>query len=153
MKLKRILVSLLVSVILPANVAVAEPSFGTFGAASIGSNSTLFAQPSLDRFTGRSMRVKMSAYNAWDPKQTDDTPCIGAAGVDLCRPSNRNAVAANFLPLGTRVMFPSLTGDTVYRVLDRINIRYPDTVDISMETRQEAKNFGRRSDVEMIVLD
>lgn len=155
MKLKRILVSLLVSVMLPANVAVAEPSIGTFGSDALAQASSLVAKPSLDRFTGRRVKVQVSAYNALE-SQTDNRPWETADGSDLRLPSKRNTVATNDLALGTRVIFPSIDPYTEYVVRDRMNARYTGkgVVDIFMGTDvAEARQFGRRNNVEMIVLD
>ena len=162
MKLKRILVSLLVSVMLPANVAVAEPSIGTFGSDALAQASILVAQPSLDRFTGRRIKVEISGYTL-SIEETDDRPWETANGADLRKPSNRYTVASNDLPFGTRVIFPSIDPYTEYVVQDRMNGRYKEektgkiNVDIFMgegpEAKASAKQLGRRNNMEMIVLD
>ncbi len=71
--------------------------------------------------------IAVSAYNsvAW---QTDDTPCIGAQGTDICtlREQGEEVCAANFVPLGTVLRVEGL-GDCVVR--DRMNARYYYRVD------------------------
>ena len=155
MKLKRIIISLVVSLLAPIPVAVAEPSFGSFGFDAISAQAVLTAKPSFDRFTGRTLRVQMSAYNAVIA-QTDDRPWETADGSDLREPSNRNTVATNDLALGTRVIFPTIDPGTVYVVRDRMNERYTGkgVVDLFMGMDiAGARQFGRRNNVEMIVLD
>ena len=49
--------------------------------------------------------IPLTAYTS-DPAQTDDTPCITASGLDVCARNEENVVAANFLPMGTRVRIP-----------------------------------------------
>lgn len=81
--------------------------------------------------------VPVSAYSS-TPDQTDDSPFIMASGNHVYD----GAVAANFIPLGTKVRFPDLYGDKVFVVEDRMNKRYPYKMDVWMETRSEALKFG-----------
>lgn len=89
--------------------------------------------------TGESGEIMVSAYSS-TPDQTDDSPFIMASG----RHVYNGAIAANFLPLGSKVRFPDLYGDKVFTVEDRMNKRYQYKMDIWMETRQQALNFGLR---------
>lgn len=84
--------------------------------------------------------VTASAYNSV-PGQTDSTPFITASGTTV----RHGVLAANFLPIGTLVTIPSLYGDQVFVVEDRMNVRYQNNVDIWMENIADAKQFGRRS--------
>src|SRR3989339_327453 len=86
-------------------------------------------------------KIPLSAYTS-DPAQTDDTPCITASGLDVCARNEENVVAANFLPIGTRVRIPELYGDRVFYVEDRRNVRYHYKMDIWMKDLQNAKTFG-----------
>lgn len=92
--------------------------------------------PARDHFT-----IPLTAYTS-DPAQTDDTPCITASGLDVCARNEENVVAANFLPIGTRVRIPELYGDRVFYVEDRMNARYHYKMDIWMKDLQDAKKFG-----------
>ncbi len=92
--------------------------------------------PARDRFT-----IPITAYTS-DPAQTDDTPCITASGLDVCMQNEENVVAANFLPMGTRVRIPELYGDRIFYVEDRMNARYHYKMDIWMKNLQQAKTFG-----------
>ncbi len=85
--------------------------------------------------------IPLTAYTS-DPSQTDDTPCITASGFDLCEHAVEDVVAANFLPLGTRVRIPELYGDRVFTVEDRMNERYYYKMDIWMQELSDAKSFG-----------
>lgn len=83
--------------------------------------------------------VTMTAYSS-TPDQTDDSPFIMANGKRVYD----GAVAANFLPFGTKVRFPELYGDKVFTVEDRMHRRFDNRMDIWMETRGEAITFGIR---------
>jgi len=85
--------------------------------------------------------VPITAYTS-DVYQTDDTPCITASGLDVCERDIENVVAANFLPIGTRVRIPELFGDRVFYVEDRMNSRYYYKMDVWMKEYSQAKTFG-----------
>jgi len=86
------------------------------------------------------IRVPVTAYSS-TPDQTDSTPFITANGTNV-RPG---IVAANFLPFGTMIRLPSHFGNQVFVVQDRMNDRYDRRVDIWMESRQQAKQWGLRN--------
>lgn len=87
---------------------------------------------------------RVSAYNSV-PEQTDETPCIGASGDDLCvlYAQGINICASNAFPLGTELQVEGL-GECI--VLDRMNRRYPESVDwyMGMDV-QAALNWGVRN--------
>ncbi len=89
----------------------------------------------------RHYTISMTAYTS-DVAQTDDTPCITASGLDVCERNMENVVAANFLPLGTRVKIPELYGDRIFYVEDRMNARYNYKMDVWMKDYDDAKAFG-----------
>ncbi len=91
----------------------------------------------------RNYYIPITAYNSL-PEQTDDTPCITASGLDVCKRNIENVVAANFLPIGTRVRIPELYGDRVFYVEDRMNRRYYHRMDIWMKHKTDARAFGLR---------
>lgn len=82
-------------------------------------------------------KVPVTAYSS-TPDQTDSTPFITASGTRV----RDGVLAANFLPIGTRVKIPEIYGDKVFIVEDRMNARYFKRADIWMETRAEAKKWG-----------
>lgn len=89
-------------------------------------------------------RMPVTAYNSV-PWQTDDTPCIGAEGTDICEiyASGENVCAANFVPLGTKLEVEGL-GTCIVR--DRMNSRYYKRVDWYMGMDiQGAREHGIRN--------
>ena len=81
--------------------------------------------------------VTVTAYSS-TPDQTNDSPFIMASGKRVYD----GAIAANFLPTGTQVMLPEIYGEKVFTVEDRMHRRFSDRVDVWMETREEALQFG-----------
>ena len=92
----------------------------------------------------RTKLVLVTAYSS-TVDQCDSTPFITANGTHV----HDGTVAANFLKFGTKVRFPSLYGDKIFTVEDRMKSNYK--VDIWFPTRQEALNFGAKR-VEMEIL-
>jgi len=98
------------------------------------------------RYIVKSETVRIvTAYNAGDPRQTDDTPCISANGENLCQAlaAGKKRCAANFVPLGSRLHVATIG---VCLVTDRTNKRYSNRVDIAMHKHEHHKalQFGRR---------
>ena len=87
----------------------------------------------------------VTAYNAGDPRQTDDTPCVSANGENLCAAlaKGKKRCAANFVPLGSRLHVEKIG---VCLVTDRTNKRYRNRVDIAMQRKDyhKARRFGRQ---------
>ena len=76
--------------------------------------------------------------------ETDENPCIGAGNNNLCELKKEMRICASRdLPLDT-VIYIDGFGECVIK--DRLNKRYKGTnrVDILMETKQEAIQFGKR---------
>ena len=89
------------------------------------------------------LKLYVTAY-ASVPELTDDTPCIAASGYDLCKHNIENVVAANFLPFGTKIKIPEFDKDRVYTVVDRLHERYNSRVDIWMQSKDKAEDFGKK---------
>ncbi len=85
----------------------------------------------------RTIRIPLTAYTS-ESWQTDSTPFITASGTHV----RDGIVAANFLPIGTKVRIPELFGDKVFVVEDRMNKRYWHKMDIWMKHTPDAKQFG-----------
>lgn len=83
--------------------------------------------------------AEVTAYSS-TPDQTDNDPFIMASGKHVYD----GAIAANFLPFGTKVRFPEIYGDKIFTVEDRMHKRFSERMDIWMETRREAEIFGIR---------
>ncbi len=101
--------------------------FGTFPAADLRGPSYMITVPS-------------TAYNSL-AGQTDSTPFITASGTR----TRHGVVAANFLPIGTRIKIPEYYGDQIFIVEDRMNRRYDKKIDIWMESYDDAIQFGARN--------
>lgn len=93
------------------------------------------------------MKAVITAYTS-TVDQCDDDPFIAASGKRVYD----GMIAANGLPFGTKIKIPSLYGDKVFTVHDRMNARYGyGRMDIWMDTtRAEARKFGvKRVEVEI----
>ena len=97
--------------------------------------------PISERRARYSMKIPVSAYNSV-PGQTDSTPCIAARGYDLCAANEENVIAANFVPIGTKVKFPEIFGNKEFTVVDRMNARYKYRADLWMKQISDARKFG-----------
>jgi len=103
---------------------------------AIVNNDSLLNQTNL----GSYLTVDVTGYSS-SPEETDDNPFITASGKYV----RQGIVAANFLPIGTKIRFPERFGNQIFVVEDRMNKRFYDKVDIWFETKEEAKNFGVQS--------
>lgn len=88
----------------------------------------------------RTYRVEVSAYNS-EIAQTDASPFITAKGTHV----RDGIVATNMFPFGTVIKIPSLFGDKIFVVEDRMNTRYQHNVDVWMESKTDALKLGRRT--------
>ncbi|MBU0598089.1 3D domain-containing protein, partial [Patescibacteria group bacterium] len=82
----------------------------------------------------RSLKISVTAYSS-TPDQTSGDPLITASGSRV----RDGIIAANFLPIGTKVRFPEKYGNKIFIVEDRMHQRYWQRADIWMETRDAAK--------------
>lgn len=86
---------------------------------------------------------EVSAYNVGIVNQNDGAPCIGAGNHELCSVVNSGKLvcAANFVPLHTKL---SIEGIGECEVMDRMNSRYKNRVDLAMRSDEytRAVNFG-----------
>ncbi len=81
--------------------------------------------------------VRLTAYSS-SPEETDSTPFTTATGNTV----RDGIIAANFLPFGTKVRIPSIYGNKVFVVDDRMHPRMVNVVDIWMPSKQAALQFG-----------
>lgn len=93
------------------------------------------------------MAVWVTAYSS-TPEETDDTPFITASGKEV----RDGIVAANFLPLGSKIQIPGAFGDKVFIVEDRMHPRKKNFVDIWMPSKELALKFGIKQ-AEIVLLD
>lgn len=83
--------------------------------------------------------VDVSGYNS-EESQTDASPFITAKGTHV----RDGIVATNMFPFGTAIKIPSLFGDKIFVVEDRMNTRYQKNVDVWMDSHADAVKLGRR---------
>lgn len=88
----------------------------------------------------KTLNLKITAYTSTE-EETDDTPFITADGSYV----HDGVVATNLLPFGTKIMIPSLFGDKVFTVNDRMNKKFQNNLDIWMADRTDAIIFGART--------
>lgn len=95
----------------------------------------------------KKLTAVITAYSS-TVDQCDDDPFIAASGKRVYD----GMIAANFLPMGTKIKIPSLYGDKIFTVDDRMNARYGyGRMDIWMDApRAEVNSFGvKRIEVEI----
>jgi len=92
------------------------------------------------KVTYRTYTVQVSGYNS-EVAQTDDNPFITASGTHV----RDGVVASNMFPFGTILKIPSLYGDKIFVVEDRMNSRYTRNVDIWFASHADALKLGRRT--------
>ena len=89
----------------------------------------------------KTITLKVTAYSS-DVDETDNTPYITANGDHV----HDGIVATNLLPFGTKVMIPSLFGNRVFIVDDRMNKRMANNIDVWMSNKASAIEFGAHTE-------
>lgn len=97
---------------------------------------SLTAQTPLEK-NYRRLKVVVTAYSS-TKDQTDETPFLTAANTQ----TRDGVIAANFLPLHSKIMIPEIFGDKIFVVEDRMHERFKDRIDIWFPDRDSARNFG-----------
>ncbi len=147
---------LLVQAVLPTTVKAVQ----TDVLANIkGKELTIMESPDgklfhLSKGVKRPTKVVMTVLSAYSstPDQTDDDPFIAASGKRVYD----GMVAANWLPMGTKIKIPSLYGEKIFTVDDRMNARYGyGRMDIWMNApRAQVNQFGvKRAAVEVYFVE
>ncbi|MFA6552915.1 MAG: 3D domain-containing protein [Patescibacteria group bacterium] len=85
------------------------------------------------------LTLTVTAYSS-TVDQCGSTPFTTASGTQV----RDGIIAANFLPIGTKVRFPDQFGDKIFIVEDRMAARFSTRADIWMPTRELAKQWGVR---------
>ena len=94
------------------------------------------------------LNLKVTAYTSL-ADETDDTPFITADGSYV----HDGIVATNLLPFGTKVMIPSLFGDKIFTVDDRMSKRLINNIDVWMGTKAAAIVFGAHTAKVVVLQD
>ncbi len=92
------------------------------------------------KVTYKTYTVTVSGYNS-EVAQTDDSPFITASGTHV----RDGVVASNMFKFGTVIKIPSLYGNKIFVVEDRMNSRYQKNVDIWFADKADALQLGRRT--------
>jgi 3D (Asp-Asp-Asp) domain-containing protein len=98
------------------------------------------ASTATSKVTRKVYTVQVSGYSS-EVAQTDDSPFITAKGTHV----RDGIVAANMFPFGTVIKIPSLFGDKIFVVEDRMNKRYQNNLDVWFENKSDALKLGRRT--------
>jgi len=94
------------------------------------------------------MKAVITTYTS-RPEETDDDPFIAASGKRVFD----GMIANNGLPFGTRVRIPSLFGNKVFTVEDRMHKRKgTNHFDIWFADLSEAREFGAKYNITIEVL-
>ncbi|MFA6098987.1 MAG: 3D domain-containing protein [Patescibacteria group bacterium] len=88
----------------------------------------------------KTMRISVTAYSS-TVDQCGSSPFTTASGTQV----RDGVIAANFLPIGTKVRFPDYYGSKIFTVEDRMSNRYWYRADIWMASRDLAKQWGVRN--------
>jgi 3D (Asp-Asp-Asp) domain-containing protein len=96
----------------------------------------------------KTLNLKVTAYTSLED-ETDDTPFITADGSYV----HDGVVATNLLPFGTKVMIPSLFGDKLFTVNDRMSKRLMNNIDVWMGTKAAAIVFGAHTAKVVVLQD
>ena len=96
---------------------------------------------------GTTFDLTVTAYSS-TVDQCDSDPFTTASGTRV----HDGTVAANFLPVGTHVVFPNYSGNKIYTIEDRTNAKYSSRADIWMVSRGAALQFGKRH-LQMVVVE
>ena len=121
--------------------AVMDAEAAKLAATATTTTQTATTTPAKTLKVVRTSTHTMTAYNS-EAAQTDNSPCITANGFNVCEHGVEDTIAANFLPMGTKVKIPDLFGDRIFVVRDRMNQRHANRVDVWMKDRTSAIKFG-----------
>lgn len=147
---KTLIVIIIVAVMFPiyagrANFESSTPAVTTASVVS-GTTISLVSSVASIKFSIKTPKVWLTAYSS-TLDQTDSTPFITASGERV----RDGIIATNIFSFGTKIKIPSLFGDKIFTVKDRMSARKRNGVDIWMPTRAEALDFGaHRADIVVV---
>lgn len=82
-------------------------------------------------------------------QETDADPFVTADGSDV----RDGVVATNVLPFGTKVRIPTVFGDRIFTVHDRMNARYSYRIDVWSSDLETAKKYGLKRNIPIEVVE
>ena len=107
-------------------------------------NEAFLKEPAIKKIMILTVTGYSSSYD-----ETDDTPWLTAYNTLV-----RDGIAAsNILPFGTKLRIPSLFGDKIFIIEDKMHPRYGEHLDIWFPTKWQAKEFGIHYDVLVEILE
>jgi 3D (Asp-Asp-Asp) domain-containing protein len=98
--------------------------------------------------TIKTIRMDSTAYTS-RPNETDGSPFITADGSVV----RDGYVATNVLPIGTKVRLPTVFGDKIFEVRDRMNPRYTYRIDVWTVDLKTAKAYGLKRNIPVEVVE
>jgi len=120
----------LLGIIMPQ--ATSADFAGTTNASYVAKTSNAYQK------VAKTIKVVVTAYSS-TPDQTDDTPFVTASGKSVAD----GIIANNMLPFGTKIKIPSIYGNKIFIVEDRMaSYKSNYHIDIWMPSRSSAVNFG-----------
>jgi 3D (Asp-Asp-Asp) domain-containing protein len=137
-------VSSLIVPVARAYTALPNPGFGTFLAVSSDSISAIENRP----VTLKTIIMDSTAYTS-RVAECDADPFVTADGSDV----RDGILATNMLPFGTKVRLPTVFGDRIFEVHDRMNTRYTYRVDVWMADLSATKKYGVKRKIPIEVVE
>jgi len=130
---------------LPKLAIKTSMSVGTDGAIAIGESAKTetAAKPEVLK----TIYMDSTAYTS-TPEECDGDPFVTADGSDVAD----GIVATNVLPFGTQIRIPTVFGDKVFTVHDRMNTRYSYRVDVWMADHDAMIKYGLKRNIPIEVI-
>lgn len=97
--------------------------------------------------TLKTIYMDSTAYTS-TVEECDSDPFVTADGSDVAD----GIVATNVLPFGTKIRLPTVFGDRIFEVHDRMNARYTYRVDIWMDDYKTMINYGLKRNIPIEVV-
>lgn len=92
--------------------------------------------------------VDATAYTS-SVEECDDDPFTTADGSTTAD----GIIATNFLPFNTKIRIPSVFGDRIFEVHDRMNSRYWKRIDVWMSDKDEMRKFGLHKNIQIEIVE
>lgn len=130
-----------------------NPGFGTILAvqADTGSVVSVGAEAPVVEQHLKALKTIYMASTAYTSRveECDSDPFVTADGSEV----RDGIVATNVLPFGTKVRIPTVFGDRIFEVHDRMNARYSYRVDIWMKDIKDARAYGLKRNIPIEVVE
>ncbi len=92
--------------------------------------------------------VDATAYTS-SVEECDSDPFTTADGST----THDGIIATNFLPFNTKIRIPSLFGDRIFEVHDRMNARYWKRIDVWMSDKADMRKFGIHKNIQIEIVE